>query len=192
MGSLISLITGALGGVWGTLAAAGVAALLAGAGTFYVTHRMDEGTIAAIELADQQAQTKAVEDAAKLRQSQDKVNLDAALAEAKAQQIIVTHTQTVTREIPIHVPQTQPCIPYGLVRVLDDAATGSDTADAAAAAGQSDDACAGISWRAFAGDLADDYASGRANAQQLNALEADVTQLAAAANAKPADDGDGK
>ncbi len=183
---------GALGWVWGYLVAGAVAALLAGSATGYVVHRMDEATVTAFRLADQQAQTRAIKDAEAIRQSQDQANLDAALAEAKAQQAIATDTRTVTREITIHVPQTQPCIPYGLVRVLDDAATGNDTANAPITAGQSDDACTGISWRAFAGDLADDYASGRANAEQLNALEADVTRLVAAANAKPGNDGDEK
>jgi hypothetical protein len=192
MGSLISLITGALSGVWGTLAAGAIAAILAGSTAGYVVHRMDEATIAAIKLADQKAQTQAIQDADAIRQTQDQANLDAALAEARAQQAIVTKTRTVTREIAIHVPQTQPCIPYGLVRVLDDAARGSNTANTATAAGQSDDACTGISWRAFAGDLSDDYGIGRANAEQLNALEADVTALVAAANAKPGADEDGK
>ncbi|HEX4105532.1 MAG TPA: hypothetical protein VHX92_04810 [Rhizomicrobium sp.] len=192
MGQLASLLDGAVSNIWGTLAAAGIAALLAGSATAYVVHRMDEGAIAAIKLADQKAQTQAIQDADAIRQSQDQANLDAALAEAKAQQAIVSHTHTVTREVTIHVPQTQSCIPYGLVRVLDDAATGSDTADAATAAGQSDDACTGISWRAFAGDLTGDYGIGRANAEQLNALEANVTALVAAANVKPGNDGDTK
>ena len=74
--------------------------------------------------------------------------------------------------------------------MLDDAATGSDTANAATAAGQSDDACAPLSWRAFAGDLSDDYATARANAEQLNALQADIAALVAAANAAPIHDGD--
>ena len=182
---MASFLSTLLGNVWSMLIAACIAALLAGAGTFYVVHRIDQGAIAALKLADQQAQAKALKDADAIRQSQDQANLSAALAEARAQQTIVTHTQIVSREIPAHVPQTQPCIPYGLVRVLDDAATGSDTADAAIAPGQSDDACTGISWRAFAQDVTDDYASGRANAEQLTALQADVTQLVAAANAKP-------
>ena len=188
MSSILSLVTG----LCGYAAAACIAALLAGSATGYVVHRMDETTIAAIRLADQKAQTQAIQDADAIRQSQDQANLDAALAEAKAQQAIATTTRTVTREITIHVPQTQPCIPYGLVRVLDDAATGGDTANAATAAGQSDDACTGISWRALAGELTGDYGIGRANAEQLNALEADVTALVAAANAKPGNDGDEK
>jgi uncharacterized protein GlcG (DUF336 family) len=185
MMQLLSRLAGAFSGAWVTFAAAGIAALLAGSTMGYAVHRMDEATIASIKLADQKAQTQAIKDAAAIRQSQDQANLDAALAEAKAQQAIATRTRTVTREITIHVPQTQPCIPYGLVRVLDDAATGSDTANAATAAGQSDDACTGISWRAFASDLSDDYATGRANAEQLNALQADVTALVAAASATP-------
>ena len=185
MNGIISLIAGTLSAAWGYVAAASIAALIAGSATGYAVHRMDESAIAAIKLADQKAQTQAVKDAAAIRQSQDQANLDAALAEAKAQAALAARTHIITREVTVHVPQTVPCIPYGLVRLLDDAASGSDTADAPASAGQSDDACTGISWRAFAGDLADDYATGRANAEQLNALEANVTALVAAANASP-------
>jgi hypothetical protein len=185
MNAIISLVTGALGGAWGYFAAASIAALLAGTATGYVVHRMDQGTIAVLKLADQRAQVKASEQAAAIRQSQDQANLNAALAEAKAQAAIAAHAHIITREITIHVPETVPCIPYGLVRLLNDAASGSDPAHAATAASQPDDACAPISWRAFAGELADDYTTGRANAEQLNALEADVTALVAAANAAP-------
>ena len=181
MDSIAALMTGA----WGYLAAASFVALLAGSATGYAVHRMDESTITALKLADQQAETKAIKAADAIRQSQDLANLDAALAEAGAQAAITARAHIITREITIHVPQTQSCIPYGLVRLLDDAANGSDTAGAAIAAGQSDDACAPISWRAFAGELTDDYATGHANAEQLNALEANVTALVAAANAPP-------
>ena len=183
MGEAVSLITGVLSGAWGYLAAAAITALLAGSATGYVVHRMDEGAIAALKLADQVAETKAIKDEAAIQQSQDQANLDSALAEAKAQAAITARAHSITREIIVHVPQTQSCIPYGLVRLLDAAAAGSDTAGAAIAAGQSDDACAPISWRAFADDLTGDYATGRANAEQLNALEADVASLVAAANA---------
>jgi hypothetical protein len=179
---------GAFSGAWGYLAAASVAALIAGSGVGHVVHRMDEGTIAAIKLADQKTQSQAIAAAAAIRGSQDQANLDAALAEAKAQAAITARTQIVTREITIHVPEIQPCIPYGLVRLLDAAARGSDPADAPIAPGQSDDSCAPISWRAFAQDLASDYGIGRANAEQLNALEADIRALVAAANEKPGDD----
>lgn len=192
MGSIVSLVTGARSGAWSYLAAACIAALLAGSATGYVVHRMDGAAIAAMKLADQQARTAAIRDAAQVQQSQDSVNLSAAVAEATAQQKIVTETVTVTKEITTHVPLATPCIPFGLVRVLDDAASGSDTADTPAPPGQSDDACAPLSWRAFAGELSDDYGIGRANAQQLNALEADVTALVAAANARSGDDADGK
>jgi hypothetical protein len=185
MNNAVSLITGALFGAWGYLAAACLAALLAGSATGYVVHRLDEGAIAAIKLAGQAAQTRAIKDEAAIRQSQDQANLNAALAEANAQAAIAARAHIITKEITIHVPQAQSCIPYGLVRLLDDAATGSDTAGTPIAAGQSDDACAPISWRAFAADLASDYADGRANAEQLNALEADVAALVAAANAPP-------
>lgn len=189
---MVSIVPNLFSGIWSYLAAACVGALIAGSGAGYVVHRIDQGAIAALKLADQQAQTQALRQAGAIRRSEDQANLDAALAEAKAQAAIVTRTHTITREIPVHVPEARPCIPYGLVRLLDDAARGGDTAGAPAPAGQPDDSCAPLSWRAFAGELADDYASGRANAEQLNALEADVRALVAAANAPPARHEDGR
>lgn len=180
-----SILSGLFAGIRGYAAAGVIGAGAAGYLGYDITHKIDAAATLAIKLADAKAQSRAIKDEAAIQESQDRVNLGAALSEARAQQKIVTVTHTITREIPVHVPETRPCIPYGLVRLLDDAATGSDTADAPSPAGQSDDACASISWRDFAGDLTDDYAIGRSNAEQLNALEADVRGLVAAANAKP-------
>ena len=182
MGSIISLVTGTLGGIWGYIAAAVFAAALSGVGVGWTVHKVDVATIASMRLADANAAKAAIVAEAKTQKAQDDVDLSSAVAEAKAQQQIVTQTVTVSKEITKHVTDTVPCIPFGLVRVLNDAATGSDTANAPAAAGQSDDACSGISWRSFANDITDDYGAGRENAEQLNALEANVIELVQAAN----------
>jgi hypothetical protein len=187
MTQLLSRLVGALSSLWGYAALSLLAATLASVTTGFVIHRMDNAAIAAVKLKDQRAQTEAIKQAARVQQSQDQVNLNAALAEAEAQQKIVTVTHTIVREIPAHVSEALPCIPYGLVRLLDDAATGGDTANVPAPAGQSDEACAPLSWRAFADELIDDYGIGRSNAEQLNALEADVQALVAAANTKSAE-----
>jgi len=182
MGSIISLFTSALGGVWGYIAALAIGAALAGSGVGYVVHRMDEATIAKIELAGSLAAVKAEKAFAAAQKSEDDVNLAAAVAEAQAQQKIVTQTVTVKQEITKHVTDTVPCVPYGAIRLLNDAATGSDTADAATPPAQSDGACAPVSWRDFVSDIISDYGIGRQNAEQLNALEANVTDLVKAAN----------
>ncbi|MGH6829067.1 MAG: hypothetical protein ACREFW_09180 [Rhizomicrobium sp.] len=177
MTNLLALASGALGGAWGYLAAAGMAAILAASGTGYVVHRMDEATIAQMKLADSEASLTASEAAAGVQKAADGIDLDAAMAEAKAQEKIVRQTVTVTREITVHVPDVRACIPYGLVRVLDAAATGADPASLGVAAGEPDDTCAPLSWRDLAASLADDYGIGRRNAEQLNALEANITSL---------------
>ena len=192
MTQLLLRLAGAFSGVWGYAAAAALSAIVAGSATGWTVHRIDQAAYVTLQLADAEAKDDAMAALARTDQREARANLDAAVSEAAAQQKIVTETVTVSKEIPIHVPQSVPCISYGLVRVLDDAATGSDTANAPAPAGQSDDACAPLSWRAFASELAGDYATGRANAEQLNALEADVTALAAAADAKPGSDGEEK
>jgi hypothetical protein len=184
---LLLRLAGAFSGVWGYAAAAAFAAIVAGTGVGWTVHRIDQAAYAVLQLADAKAKNDAMAALARTDQREAKANLDAAVAEAQAQQKIVTETVTVTKEIAQHVPIATPCIPFGLVRVLDDAATGSNTANAPTPAGQSDDACAPLSWRAFASELSDDYGAGRANAEQLNALEADVRALAAAANARPSD-----
>jgi NAD(P)H-hydrate repair Nnr-like enzyme with NAD(P)H-hydrate dehydratase domain len=62
------------------------------------------------------------------------------------------------------------------VRVLNHAASG-DSAALALAPGKLDDACAGVTWRAFAGDITDDYATARLNATQLNDLIQSVKDI---------------
>lgn len=182
MGSIISLVTGALGGVWGYVAALVIGAVLSGSGVGYIVHRMDAATIASIKLADADAVIDATKQVAKLQQAQDSIALDAAVKEAQAQQKIVTQTVTVTKEITKHVTDTVPCVPYGAVRLLNDAATGSNTANAPTPPGQSDGACAPVPWRDFVSDIISDYGIGRQNAEQLNALETNVTNLVKAAN----------
>lgn len=182
MSSIISLFTGALGGVWGYLIALVIGAVLSGSGVGYVVHRMDAATIVSIKLADANMALDATRQVAAMQKAQDSIAIDAAVKEAQAQQKIVTHTVTLTKEITKHVTDTVPCVPYGAVRLLNDAATGSHTADAATSPAQSDDACAPVPWRDFVSDIIDDYGIGRQNAEQLNALESSITDLVKAAN----------
>ncbi len=157
--------------------AALVAAAAIFASGFYVAHRMDASTLATLKLGYAQAQDKAVTDAAAIQARQDASAESDALAEAQAQQKIVVRTITLKEKVPVYVQDNAHCITFGLVRVLNAAAFGRDPAAQPPAAGQPDDACAPVSWRTFAADLADDYGTGRANAEQLNALEASVRTL---------------
>lgn len=173
---LSSLLSGAaniFGGVWGYLGTAAIGA----AGAAYLTHAVMVGQIDSLKLANASATTAAVRSAAAQQHQIDGIALVDAVAEAQAQNHIVTQTQVVTKEIPVHVPTTVACVPLGLIRVLNDAALGRDPSVATDAPGQPDDACASVSWRSIAADLTDDYFAGNANAEQLNALESSVRAL---------------
>jgi uncharacterized protein GlcG (DUF336 family) len=166
-----------IGGMWGYVAAAMVAAGLTG----FAVHRMDEATIASLKLADQQAQTAAISATLAAQQKIDAANLDAAVKEAEAQQKIVTQTQTITKTVTIHVHDKILCpggITFGIVRVLYAAERGLDPAAIFLPAGQSDDACAAYEPSAFASDLAADFGAARANVEQLNALQSTVRNFA--------------
>ena len=175
MGSILSF----LGGWQGYLIGGLLIALAAGTGTGYVVHRMDEATIQQMKAQDATAAQVATAAALVQQQKIESGNEARAVAEANAQQQIVTQVKTVVREVETHVPDIRACVPYGLVRVLNDAALGTDTANQPAPAGQSDDACAPVPWRSLAADVADDYGTGRQNSQQLNDLIGAVTANAA-------------
>lgn len=160
--------------IWIKVGLAVIAVAVLVGGGFYGGLRWDQGTIAKMELADQQAANRAQTLAAASIKRQDAVVLTAAVSEAKAQNQIAKKATTLTQEITNVVPITVACIPVGLIRLLDAAAAGANTPDASFAPGQPDDACAPVSWRSVAADLADDYASGNANSEQLNALEAEI------------------
>lgn len=163
-----------------TLIGGAALALVSFSGGAYSGYRWELGTVEQLRAADATATALAVKDAATRQKAADVIALTDSSAEGVAQVAIKDQTLTVTKEITRYVPQTVACIPNGLVRVLNAAATGADPASVAYAPGQPDDACAALSWRDFASDLTDDYGAGRANAEQLNALEADIRAQSAA------------
>ena len=124
------------------------------------------------------AEEKAVQQAKDTQAAQDKVSLDAAVAEAQAQQKIVTVTQTIIKKVVQHVQDHSNCITYGLVRVLDAGIYGIDPDTLPLPAGKSDDACAPVAASTLAERVISNYAIARGNAEQLNALEAWVSAQA--------------
>lgn len=123
--------------------------------------------------ARKDAYDKAVADAVAKEKAQAEANTKAAVAEAEAQQKIVVRTQTTVKEVPTYVPtevDQRTCVTYGLVRVLDAAASGRSPADLELPAGQSDDACAPVTASALAANVASNYGVALQNAQQLDAL----------------------
>lgn len=195
--TLLSTATGALGGIYGYVAVAVVAATVAGSGAGWLTHKVDLTKYQALELKDAKGVTVALEAQAealrKVAATQHAVDMEAtqgAVAEAAAQNRIITRTITVTQEVPHYVTvqaDAVSCIPYGLVRVLDAAALAGPNGsvspgDLALPAGQSDDACSPVKASVLAASVVANYGTAAQNAEQLNALEAWVHQLIETAN----------
>lgn len=154
------------------------------AGGAYGGYRWESGKVDALKAADAKATVLAVKAAATRQEAQDRVNAAANFEEAESQQKIVTRTVTLTKEILVHVPDHSDCITYGLVRVLNAAASAAGTDAVPAPAGQSDDTCAPVSWRDFAADLVRDYGTGQENAGELNGLQGWITKQEAIAPQK--------
>lgn len=108
-------------------------------------------------------------------------------ADAKSSEANATHQATeaqaarvVKQKVYIHVhdpaapPRVVGCVSVGLVREHDAAALGVDPDTLPLPAGSSDDACSAVTNADLAGAIADNYAAARANAAQLDDLEANV------------------
>lgn len=155
------------------LIVAAIGALALVIGTAVITHKVDQAALLKQQAAWKDAEIAALNQARVLQQAEDKVSLDAAVAEATAQQKIVTNTVTVVKEVPSHVPLTSKCpVTVGFVRVLNDAVfLGTGTTGPTYAPGQPDDACAPIDPRGLAASIVSNYAAAGANAEQLTALQ---------------------
>lgn len=114
-----------------------------------------------------------------------------AITEASAQDAEKEKTRVIVQKVPRYIARVVPvaCVPWGLVRLHDAAVRGDDPDAATAPAGQPDDACSPFSPGEFAAIVAGNYGVARANAEQLNALEADIRQRLDAANGTGDKDG---
>lgn len=160
-----------------------------------VTHHWDAGDIAALQTKiatiqrdDARAKADALAVAADRMRRADAISLNSAVAEAAAQQKLADQKFLIAKEVHRHVASNgnnRMCITYGLVRVLDAASLGADPDVLSLPAGRSDDACASLTAAALAANVAANYVTARANAEQLNALQAWIQAEADAANASP-------
>lgn len=189
-------VGGFLGGIWVYLA---VAVAAAGAAT-YATHHWDQNAYLTLQLKDANNVTLALVAQAKelTKNAVEQHALDTevsagAVAEARAKQQIISHTDTIIQEVPTYVTSTidhlVPCIPYAVVRVLDAAALTTPGAlvspgDLALPPGKSDDACTDIKASDLARSIVGNYGSALENAEQLNALEAKIKEIIDTANKK--------
>lgn len=124
---------------------------------------------------------------ASVQSRMERQSTTAAVAEASAQERIVYRTNETIKEVPryVTVVQDRACIGYGLVRVLDAAAQGLSPESLQLPAGQSDDACSPVAPSALAMSVAGNYGIARQNAQQLDALSADIRAREAIAGVQP-------
>ena len=147
-------------------------------GIAYIEHEWAAGKAAQAQLAAQAAQVKTLTVAQKV------VVTSAAASEKTAQTSLAAQSKVIIQKVPIYVPVKAPtvgvpCISNGLVRLHDAAALGVDPASLTAAG--PDAACSSVAPSAFADTVARNYAAARANAEQLDALEADIHSEAHAA-----------
>jgi hypothetical protein len=163
---------------WGVLAATvlGFAA--------YVKHEWEAGKAAQAQIVVLHKQEKAVAGAEK------SVVAQAGSSEQAAQAALSAQARVIIEKVPIYVSNARSnvpgvaCVSVGLVRLHDAAALGVDPASLPAPVG-ADDACSTVTPAALASTIARNYAAARANAEQLDALEADVRAQADAAAGRP-------
>jgi hypothetical protein len=168
---MLSLITGLLGSSGGMIAMLVVVAGLVGSGA-YVMHDVDNAKLEKVELSYKTAEEAAVAAAAAQQKAIDAAALAASSAEAQQQAQFATALQQELSDVQVHVStKLVPCIPYGLVRVLDAAVLGVSASSLALPAGKSDATCSALTANDLAGSVISNYGSARANAEQLTALQ---------------------
>lgn len=127
------------------LVIAGLMSIATAVGAGYGVYRIEQGTITKMKLADANARADAFASAKKLQHDQDQISTAAAIKDAEAREKIVTKTQLIIQEVPIHVsPRTDARFPLscGFIRVFDAAVANTESANIPNPAGKSDgDAC---------------------------------------------------
>ncbi len=143
-----------------------------------VTHKVDNSRYVALELKYAQAEATAVAAAQAEQKRLDDIATQAAQREAANQSRLAAKAQAALTEVQQHVKVvTIKCIPLGLVRVLDAAALGVTAASLPHATGNSDVTCAKVDTVALARSIVANYFTANANAEQLNALIANLREM---------------
>lgn len=131
------------------------------------------------QLVAAKTQIKATDTAAKaVKVAQTSITKTDSAAETAAQATIQVQTRTIIKKAPIYVSASPSppvgCVTNGMLRLHDAAVLGVDPADIHPPAGQPDAACSTTAPSDFMAAVVDNYATARANAEQLNALEVDL------------------
>jgi len=187
--SLLGMATSALGGIWGYVAAAGLAAIVAGYAAYSVTNAYEQNTIKEMKIADLQGVADAWKAGWERRDAQDAVTHAVDTDNANKQANINQNTGEIVRYVTKYIPAKADAacvLPNGFVRVLDAALTGVAPADLPGSAAEPDDAPSGLTLSQASTLLAQslgDYAATRARI--LNAADDWAKQSALPAPAKP-------
>lgn len=152
-----------------------VAALSAGSAT-YVTREVYQGDIAELQLAHAQDRHQAFMEGRARQMRSDAITRTVSADFHTSNVRIIRQTQTVIKEIPTYVQDDATCITWGLIRVHDAFALGTDPAKLDLSPGQSNDACAGIGWRALASTIGGNYGKYHEISDQLSHLQGWVDQ----------------
>ena len=147
-------------------------------GGFTLAHRLDAAAYTKLELSYAQAQAAAVAAAAAEQKRLDDIATAAAQREAANQSRIASQAKAALSEVQSHVKVVYVrCIPLGLIRVLDAAALGVTADSLPHAAGNTDATCSKVDAVALARSIVDNYFTSNANAEQLDALIANLRDM---------------
>lgn len=155
--------------------------------SYEVTAAFKDAKVAKLQAADAAAGQAAEHHARTVEVGQANLSTATSTHEATAQATIDAKARVIHDKVYVHVKDHLPpsgCITYGFLRSLDGAGLGLDPADVGLPAGQSDDACAPLSAADTAAAIGDRLSDARKNAEQLDALEADVRARIDNANGK--------
>ena len=156
-------------------------AIVAGAaaiGGFMLAHKLDAAAYTKLELSYAQAQATAVATAAAEQKRLDDIATQAAQLEAANQSRLAANAQAALTEVQNHVKTVYvSCLPLGFVRVLDAAALGVTAASLPHAAGNTDATCSKVDPVALARSIVQNYFTANSNAEQLNALIANLRDM---------------
>jgi hypothetical protein len=158
--SIITWFTGLGPAIKGTLVGVSALALVVGSAT--VTHKVDLASYEKLQLSQAAHANDTLVHSLDLLGKQVQVNADLDLKYGAADQQIMYVTQTVLKEIPIHVTaetDRKYPVPYGTIRVLDAEVLGVDPNSLALPSGAGDGDTAPVANSVLAGTTTTNYAT---------------------------------
>lgn len=137
---------------------------------FTLEYNLATGRAAKLELERKEEIIKAVENARLEQQRLDQIAIELAKQEANNQARITAATVSRLKEVKRHVKNSNNCVTYGFIRVLDAGVHGVNAESLILPAGKSDDSCSEITTIELANSIIGNYGTCESNSEQLNAL----------------------